>query len=95
MCIATIQKLNYSRQESKEQSRKYNLQFIFLTHVTLKQSQGHQTYNEYVDPEQGYKHAKYERSRFNSVQRKVTFKDFSSNEEICPLSPLNISVNQK
>ena len=35
--------------------------------VTLKQSQGHQTYNENVDQKQGYNHAKYERSSFNGV----------------------------
>ena len=38
--------------------------------MTLKQSQGHQTYNENVDPEQVYNHAKFERSRFNSVREK-------------------------
>ena len=37
------------------------------TPVTLKQSQGHQTYHENVDPEQGYSHAIFERSHFNSV----------------------------
>ena len=38
--------------------------------MTLKQSQGYQTYNENVDPEQGYNHAKFRKSRFNSVQEK-------------------------
>ena len=28
--------------------------------VTLKQSQGHQTYNDNVDPKQGFNHAKFE-----------------------------------
>ena len=65
------------------------MQFIFLdTPVTLKQSQGHQTYNKNVDPsEQGYTHAKFERSRFNSVQEKgnveVSFK--SGNRPIISL----------
>ena len=35
--------------------------------VTLRQSQGHQTCNENIDPEQSDDYAKFERSRFNSV----------------------------
>ena len=42
--------------------------------MTLKQRQGHQTYNENVDPEQGYNQAK--RSHFNSVQEKGNAKSF-------------------
>ena len=42
--------------------------------MTLKQSQGHQTYNDTLDPEQGYSHAKFERSRVNMSQKKVTLK---------------------
>ena len=38
--------------------------------MTLKQSQSHQSYNEYVDPKEGYAHAKFERSHFNSVWEK-------------------------
>ena len=34
---------------------------IFDTPVTLKQNQGHQTYNDNGDPMQGYNHAKCER----------------------------------
>ena len=82
--VATVQHLNYdtsnSREESKQEVKKHNLHFVFLTPVALKQSQDHQTYNENLDPEQdhqtynenldpeqGYNHAKFERSRFNSV----------------------------
>ena len=39
--------------------------YIFDTPVTLKQSQGHHTYNESVDCKQGYNHVKFERSCFN------------------------------
>ena len=46
--------------------------------VTLKQSQGHQTYNENVNPEWGYNHAKFERSHFNSVWEKGNSKGFLS-----------------
>ena len=41
--------------------------------MTLKQSQGQQTYNSTVDPGQGYKNAKFERARFNSVREKGNF----------------------
>ena len=51
--------------------------YISVTPVTLKQSQGHQTYNENVDPEQGYNHAKFERSCFNSIPEKGNVKVFS------------------
>ena len=70
MYVPTVQYLNYRRQESKEECRKHNLHVIFLTPVTLKQSQGHQTYNENVDAKQGDNHAKFERSHFNSVEEK-------------------------
>ena len=30
--------------------------------MTLEQSQGHQTYNNNVDPKESYNHAKFERS---------------------------------
>ena len=56
--VATIQ-CNYSGQESEKQFTVY----ISNTSVTLKQGQGHQTYN-YVDPKQGYNHAQFERSPF-------------------------------
>ena len=38
--------------------------------MTLKQSQGHQTYNEDEDPEYDYNHAQFERSCFNNIQEK-------------------------
>ena len=38
-----------------------------LETVTLKQSQGHQTYNDNVHPKQGYNHAKLEKSCFRGV----------------------------
>ena len=68
--------------------------YISDTHVTLKQSQGHQTYNENVDPEQGYNHTKCLRSCFKSVREKSTVKVFS-NKEICQLSPMIMCQNQK
>ena len=39
--------------------------------MTLIQSQGHQSYNENVDPEQDYTHAKFERSCSNGVRKKT------------------------
>ena len=44
--------------------------------MTLKQSQGHQTYSENVDPEQDYSHTKFERSRYESVREKDNVKGF-------------------
>ena len=43
--------------------------------VTLKR-QGHQTYNDNVDPKQGYNHAKFERSCFNGVREKANVNFF-------------------
>ena len=42
--------------------------------MTLTQSQGHQTYDENVGPEQDYNHAKSESSRFNSARGKGNVK---------------------
>ena len=50
MDVRRIQRLNYSRQESKKQFAVYDSD----TPVTLKQGQSHQTQYELVDPEQGY-----------------------------------------
>ena len=96
--VATVQHLNYdtsnSREESKQEVKKHNLHFVFLTPVALKQSQDHQTYNENLDPEQGYNHAKFERSRFSSVWDKGDLQIFS-NKDISQLSPLNMCRNKK
>ena len=43
-------------------TRIQNMKFAVIisdTPVTLKQSQGHQTYNDNVDSKQGYNHAKF------------------------------------
>ena len=50
--------------------------YIFDTLVILKHRQGHQTYNENVDLEQSYNHAKYERFLLNSVREKGNVKVF-------------------
>ena len=52
-----------------------------MCNVIFKQSQGHETWNDNVDPKQGYNQAKFERSCINGVREK--------SEEICHLSPLN------
>ena len=62
-----------------QRTRITNTQFavyISVIPVTLKQSQDPQTYNENVDPMQGYNHAKFERSCFNAVQEKANVKVF-------------------
>ena len=73
MYVATIQNLNYRGQESKT----FTLQFIF-SFVTLKQSQGHQTYNDNMSPKQGCNHAKFKRACFSDVREKANFKVFSN-----------------
>ena len=68
MYVATIQYLKYTTQESKQESKKAQFAlYISDKPVTLKQSQGHKTYDENVDPEQGYKQVKFERFPFCSV----------------------------
>ena len=70
MYVATIQHL-------LQRTRIQNMQFavyISDTIVTLKQSQGHQTYSDKLDPKQGYNHAKFERPCFNSVPEKGNLK---------------------
>ena len=64
--------------------------YISDTPVVLKHSQGNQTYNKNVDPEQGNNHAKIERSHFNSVCQKANIKSFLSNQKTCQLPPLNM-----
>ena len=44
--------------------------------VTLKQSQGNQTYNDNADPTKSYNHAEFERSDLNGVQEKANVKVF-------------------
>ena len=44
--------------------------------VTLTRGQGHQIYNDSVDPKQGYNHEKFERSCLNGVREKVNVKGF-------------------
>ena len=63
------------------------------TPVILKQSQGHQTIN--VDPKQDYNYTKMERSCFNGVREKASFKAFFPNQEMHQLSPLNMCNQQK
>ena len=52
MHVATIQPSNKNRQESKQESKKNNLFAVYNsdTPLNFKQGQGHQTYNENVDP---------------------------------------------
>ena len=50
-----------------ENLRKQFALYDSYTPVTLKQGQGHQAWNELVDPKQGYNHAKFERPPFNNV----------------------------
>ena len=44
--------------------------------VTWKQGQGHQIYNDNVDPKQNYNQAKFGRSCFNDFREKANVIDF-------------------
>ena len=52
-----------------------------------------------VDPQQGYNHAKFERSCYDGVREKANVNGgllfFFSNEEMCHLCPLNVCKNKK
>ena len=52
------------------------LQFKTDTPVILEQGQGHQTWNEFLDPKHGYKDAKFEKPHLNSVCEKAHDKVF-------------------
>ena len=53
--------------------------------MTLKQSQGHWTYNEHVETEQGYSHEKFERSHGNSVWEKGNITVLFQTKKKCKL----------
>ena len=67
--------------------------------MTVTQSQVHKTYSENVRPEQGYNHAKFERSRDNGVREKgnvkgVLFVCFFFKCENMSIISLNMCKNQ-
>ena len=70
MYVRTIQCLNYSGQDSKTKLTGYDS----YTPVTLKQSQGHQTWYDLADPKQGYNHAKLKGPPLNSAHEKANIK---------------------
>ena len=64
-----------------QRTRIKNMQFavyISETRVTMKHSQGHETYNDNVDLKQGCNQAKFERVyfKFNGVREKANVKLF-------------------
>ena len=63
--VATITTLKLQR--TRINNKQFAL-YISDINVTLKQSQGHQTYNENVDSKQGYDHAKFHRACFHGAQ---------------------------
>ena len=64
MFAATIQNLNYSRQQPKKQ----------YAPVTLKEGQGHQTRYELVDHKQGSYHAKFSGPPLKNIYEKANVK---------------------
>ena len=63
--------------------------YVSDTPVTLKQSQSHQSWNESVNPNQSYNHAKFKRPPLNSAQEKENV-TFLSNQGTCQSSPLSM-----
>ena len=76
MYVATIQHLNYSRQQP---TRHFAVN-VSATPLTLKRGQGNQTQYELVDCKQGYNHANFEGPPLKISMKKVTLK-FLSNQE--------------
>ena len=66
MYVATTLKLWKIRNQNMQSAI-----YISDTPVTLKQGQGHQTYNDNVYPKHGYNSAKFERSCFHGVWEKA------------------------
>ena len=83
--VRTIQCLNYSGQDSKTKFTGYDSN----TPVTLKQSQGHQTWYDLADPKQGYNNLKFEKPRLNNVCEKANNKRFCHIRKKKSLSSLN------
>ena len=64
---------------TQQRTRIQNMQFavyISDTPVTLKESQGHHTQNNNVNPKQSYNPAKFERFCFKGVREKANVKVF-------------------
>ena len=68
--------------------------YISDTSVILKQCQGHQTWNDNVDPKQGYNQTKFQRFCFKDDRKKVT-KFFFANDDIYQLTPLKKCKDKK
>ena len=75
MYIKTTQRLNYVGQESNKKTKSF-ADYDSDTAATLKQGQGHQTWNELVDPKQGYDNAKFKKPLLNSANEKAKYKVF-------------------
>ena len=84
-----IQCSNYRGQESKEQFAVYDSN----TPVTLKQGQGHQTWYEWLDPEQGHIQSLKDLPYTVSPQKPML--KFLSNQKTCQLPPLNVCKKRK
>ena len=82
MYIATTQHLNCIRQ-SKQESKKHNLQFIFLKHLWTWSK--FKVVKPTIDLDRGYKYSKFERFHFNSVREKATLKFFMWNLSVISL----------
>ena len=72
MYVATMQNLNYSRQDSKQEYKKHIFTLYFKHKYDFETRSRSSNLEKDVDPEQGYfNHAMFDRSRYNSIREKV------------------------
>ena len=76
--IATIQCLNYRRQESEKEFVAYDSD----TPVTFKQGQHHQTWSELLDPKQSYNHEELRKTSLKLCPWKSQCWSFLSNQKV-------------
>ena len=75
-------------QTTVDKNLKNNLQFMILTYLWPWKGQGHQTWDELVDP--SYNHAHFEKLPSNSVRQKANIEVFVKLENRSILSPEDV-----
>ena len=68
MCVATMCCLSYSPSVGKKSKKQFAVYESDIP-VTLKSGQGHQTWYEFLNPEQGYNHTKFEGLLLNCLPK--------------------------
>ena len=84
-------KVQWTRIKKQKQFAVYNSDIP----ATLKWGQGHQTWYEFLDPKQGYNHAKFERSPLNRVHKNANIKAFLKSENMSNISLAYVQRSNK